>query len=142
MNRLEQMVAKLRAQDCRITPQRVAVLKVLAASDRHPTAEQIHDQIVADFPTTSLATVYKTLALLKEVGEVQELRFGSGSSRYDGVQSQAHPHLVCTTCGEIVDLEGSFVHDIPDRLSRETGYQIVSHRLDFYGICPQCQAAK
>jgi Fur family peroxide stress response transcriptional regulator len=48
---------------------------------------------------------------------------------------------VCTTCGEIVDLEASFLHDVPEKVSRETGYQIVSHRLDFYGICPQCQAA-
>ena len=139
--RLDQMVARLKEANCRITPQRVAVLRVLATSDRHPTAEQIHAQIVVDLPTTSLATVYKTLALLKEVGKVQELSFGTGSNRYDGNQSVPHPHLVCTHCGEIVDLEGSFLRGIPDRVRQETGYEIVSHRLSFFGICPQCQAA-
>jgi Fur family peroxide stress response transcriptional regulator len=136
--RLGQMIAKLKERDCRITPQRMAVLKVLAESTGHPTVEQIYAQIQADFPTTSLATVYKTVTLLKEMGEVLELGFGDGGNRYDGNKPYPHPHLICTECGEICDLEIAALDEVPRHVMQETGYQIVSHRLDFYGICPRC----
>jgi len=63
--RIDQMLSKLRDHDFRITPQRMAVLRVLAASEGHPTVETIYERIRAEFPTTSLATIYKTVSLLK-----------------------------------------------------------------------------
>ena len=72
--RLDTMVQKLRAQEYRITPQRLAVLKILAASKGHPSVEKIYDQVKVDFPTTSLATVYKTVALAKALGAVHRAR--------------------------------------------------------------------
>lgn len=137
--RLDKLIRKLRARDCRITPQRRAVLQVLAQSRRHPSVEQIYEQIRPDFPMTSLATVYKTVTLLKEMGEVLELGFGDGGNRYDGNNPYPHPHLVCNHCGEIVDLEVPVLSEIPGQVQEETGYEIVNHRLDFFGICPGCQ---
>ena len=64
------MIRVVREKGGRLTPQRLAMLKILAKSKGHPSAEQIYDQIRADFPTTSLATIYKTLSLLKDRGEV------------------------------------------------------------------------
>jgi Fur family peroxide stress response transcriptional regulator len=136
--RLNELIAKLQERNYRITPQRRAVLKVLAASDGHPSAEQIYERIKPDFPMTSLATVYKTVTLLKEMGEVLELGFGDGGNRYDGNKPYPHPHLICTECGEICDLEIAALDEVPRHVMQETGYQIVSHRLDFYGICPRC----
>jgi Fur family peroxide stress response transcriptional regulator len=138
--RLEELVTKLRERDCRLTPQRMAVLKTLAASDGHPSVEQIYERIKPDFPMTSLATVYKTVTLLKEMGEVLELGFGDGGNRYDGNRPYPHPHLICTRCGAIEDLEVDALSEIPQRIARDTGYRIVSHRLDFFGLCPRCQA--
>jgi Fur family peroxide stress response transcriptional regulator len=138
--RLEELVAKLRERDCRLTPQRMAVLKTLAVSDGHPSVEQIYERIKPDFPMTSLATVYKTVTLLKEMGEVLELGFGDGSNRYDGNKPYPHPHLICTRCGAIEDLDVDALSEIPQRIARDTGYRIVSHRLDFFGLCPKCQA--
>ena len=137
--RLQELVEKIRARGGRLTPQRVAVLRVLAASEGHPSVEQIYDRIKEDFPTTSLATIYKTVTLLKEMGEVLELGFGDGSNRYDGNRPYPHPHLVCTECGEIRDLEAPALDDLVRQVSQEIGYRIVSHRLDFYGICSKCQ---
>ena len=139
--RLEELIEKLRERNYRITPQRMAVLKILAISDGHPSVEQVHEQMKVDFPTTSLATVYKTVTLLKEMGEVLELGFGDGGNRYDGNKPYPHPHLICTQCGAIEDLEVGAVYDIPQRVARDTGYRIVSHRLDFFGVCPDCQVA-
>jgi Fur family peroxide stress response transcriptional regulator len=78
------MLSTLKSHDFRITPQRLFVFKILAESEGHPTVEEIYEQVRAEFPTTSLATVYKTIALLKEVNEVLELRFPDRSNRYDG----------------------------------------------------------
>jgi len=137
--RLQELVQRIRQRGGRLTPQRVAVLKVLAESKGHPSVEQIHDRIKVDFPTTSVATIYKTVALLKDMGEVLELGFGDSSNRYDGNRPYPHPHLMCTRCGEIRDLDVSALAGILDQLSRDVGYQIVGHRLDLYGICSECQ---
>jgi Fur family peroxide stress response transcriptional regulator len=139
--RLDELIAKLREQGCRLTPQRMAVLEVLATSDNHPSVEQIYDHVKVDFPMTSLATVYKTVTLLKEMGEVLELGFNEGGNRYNGKRPRPHPHLICTNCGRIEDLDVAIVSDLPQEVSQKTGYQIVNHRLDFFGICPQCQGA-
>jgi len=137
--RLEMMVQKLRKHDHRITPQRLAILRVLAASDGHPSVEQIYARVKDDFPTTSLATVYKNVALLKSLGEVLELGFSDDSNRYDGNKPYPHPHLVCTRCKKIIDPDLSMLQDLTQELVRETGFRILNHRMDFFGICPECQ---
>ena len=138
-NRLESMLKKLRAHQFRITPQRIAILKVLVGSTEHPTVERIHEQVKSDFPTTSLATVYKTVTLLKELNEVLELGFPEGSNRYDGNKPYPHPHVICIRCKEIVDPDLSALADMTSELKKETGFKIINHRLDFFGICPGCQ---
>ncbi len=137
-NRLEEMIARLREQGHRLTPQRMAVLKVLTSSREHPGAEQIYERVKADFPMTSMATVYKTLAVLKEMGEVLEIGFHDDSTRYDG-NPYPHPHLICTRCKKIIDVDADILGELPQEISQRTGYKIVSHRFDFYGICPRCQ---
>jgi Fur family peroxide stress response transcriptional regulator len=138
--RLKELVAKLKERNHRLTPQRLAVLKILAAGEGHPSVEQIYERLKPDFPTTSLATVYKTVTLLKEMDEVLELSFNNGGNRYDGSKPYPHPHLICTQCGAIEDLEVDALRDIPHQVAQDTGYRIVGHRLDFFGICPRCQA--
>ncbi|HIJ57387.1 MAG TPA: transcriptional repressor [Deltaproteobacteria bacterium] len=137
--RLNQMIDKLKANQHRITPQRMAVLKILATSKGHPSVEKIYEQVKRLFPTTSLATVYKSVALVKEFGEVLELGFTDGSNRYDGNKPYPHPHLVCTECRTIMDPSLSALADMTHELIQETGFKITNHRLDFFGICPECQ---
>jgi len=138
VRRLEDLVALLRARACRVTPQRLAILRVLASSTGHPSAEQIHSRLARRHPTMSLATVYKTIALLKQAGEVLELQFSDFGNRYDGRRPEPHPHVICTRCGAIVDADDPLLGDASDRVARETGYAIRSHRLDFFGLCPTC----
>lgn len=137
--RVEQMVSRLKAGDHRITPQRLAILKILASSSGHPSAETIHSALVEHYPTMSLATVYKTLALLKREGEVLELQFSDLGNRYDGNKPYPHPHVICTGCGKITDPSLLNLDEITRKMMAETGFTIVAHRLDFYGICPDCQ---
>ena len=137
--RFEELIAKLQEQEYRLTPQRVALLRLLATSDGHPSASQLYEQIKDRFPTTSPATVYKTLNLLKEMGEVLELGFSDDDNRYDGHKPLPHPHLICLRCRKIVDPEVNLVQDLEQQMVQSSGFQILSHRLDFYGLCPACQ---
>ncbi len=139
-DRFEELKVKLRQEGYRLTPQRLALLHILSASDGHPSAACLHEQIQDQFPTTSLATVYKTLNLLKEMGEVLELGFSDDDNRYDGNKPYPHPHLVCICCHKIVDLEGGLFRSVEQEVTGLSGYQIVGRRLDFYGICPDCQS--
>jgi Fur family peroxide stress response transcriptional regulator len=140
--RLNQMLSKLKEHDFRITPQRLAVLKVLAFSEGHPAVERIYETVRAEFPTTSIATIYKTVNLLKQINEVLELGFADGSNRYDGNKPYPHPHAICTKCKKIIDPDLSSLKDLTKEVVTETGFQILTHRVDFFGICRECQSHK
>ena len=136
--RFKELLARLKERDYRLTPQRVALLRLLVESRNHPSAARLYEKIKEQFPTTSPATVYKTLNLLKEMGEVLELGFSTDDNRYDGNKSYPHPHLVCIRCRNILDPEVSLLQSLEQEVADISGYKIVGHRLDFYGICPEC----
>jgi Fur family peroxide stress response transcriptional regulator len=133
------MIRVLREKGCRLTPQRMALLKIIAGSEEHPGVDQLFELIKTDFPTTSRATIYKTLSLLKAMGEVLELNLAGVGSRYDGNKPYPHPHVICTRCGRILDPESTALADISAEMAQKTGYQITHHQLNFFGLCPQCQ---
>ena len=135
--RLDGVLARLKNAGHRITPQRLAIVKILIDSGEHPSVEQIYRRVRKDFPTTSLATVYNTLERLKEMEEVLELTF-SGGSRYDGRDPRPHPHLRCTVCGAIEDLDID-LGPASEQVAAKRGYADVHHRLEFCGVCPRCQ---
>ena len=137
--RVEEMLSKLKSHDFRITPQRLAVLRILASSEAHPSVDDIHKEVKAVFPTTSLATVYKTVSLLKELNEVLELGFPDGSNHYDGFNPAPHPHAICMKCKKIMDPELMNINALSEEMSRKTGYKIFHHSLKFFGLCPECQ---
>lgn len=136
--RVDVIIQKLRDNGYKLTPQRIAIVKILAASKGHPSVEDIHEQIKGDFPTMSLATVYRNIVLIKSLGEVLELGFPDGSNRYDGNKPYPHPHLVCIKCNTIVDPDLESLDDMKLELESETGFEILNHRLDFFGICSSC----
>jgi Fur family peroxide stress response transcriptional regulator len=138
--RLAELIGKLKQRGYRLTPQRMAVLKILAHSDGHPSVDKIYEQVRDSFPMTSLGTVYKTITLLKDMGEVLELGFSDDSNRYDGNKPYPHPHLICIKCKNIIDPDINTLESLPSVVAQKYGYQILGHRLDFYGICPECQA--
>ena len=137
--RVEGMRRRLKEAGHRITPQRLAILGVLANSEEHPGAADIYERVKVHFPTTSMATVYKTISVLKELGEILELEFSNDFNRYDGNRPLPHPHLICVECGKIVDPVLDVLDDVTRKLKMQTGFTIISHRLDFYGFCPECR---
>ena len=140
--RFEIIIQKLRDNGHKITPQRLAIVKILAKSQGHPSVEDIFDQIKADFPTMSLATVYRNIVLIKSLGEVLELGFPDGSNRYDGNKPYPHPHVICIQCKKIVDPDMGGLDELKNRVASQTHFKIINHRLDFFGICSNCMAKK
>lgn len=136
--RCDQLIAALKERDFRLTPQRVELVRLIAESEGHPSANQLYDKVKLKFPTMSHATVYKTLALLKEMNQVLEIDL-HGDSHYDGNRPQPHPHLICMKCNRIVDGEVSFDHKAIRELEKTSGYTILRPQISLYGLCPDCK---
>jgi len=137
--RYEKIINKLRNEGFRITPQRLSIIKVLISDTSHPSIERVYNKVKTDFPTTSLATIYKTVAMLKDMGELMEISLGDGSNRVDGFTPDPHPHLICSQCKKIIDADVEEVNAVNLALTQTYGYKITGHRLDFFGLCPECQ---
>jgi len=137
--RFETMVQKIRESNHKLTPQRLAVARILARSEGHPSVEAIYDQLREDFPTMSLATVYRSVMLIKSLGEVLELGFPDGGNRYDGNKPYPHPHVICVRCKKIIDPELTRLQDLTREVTAVSGFKILTHRMDFFGICSACQ---
>lgn len=138
-DRVRELVTALRAKGYRLTPQRLAVLRALVQSPDHPSVEQVYEEVRRQHPMISRATVYKTVETLKGMGQVLELEFSGAGNRYDGRRVEPHPHLVCRGCGRIQDLELPGLMREATEVAQKTGYELLGHRLDFYGLCPECQ---
>jgi Fur family transcriptional regulator, peroxide stress response regulator len=136
--RFEELIAVLKKSDYRLTPQRVELVRLIASSEGHPSAGQIYNQIKSQFPTMSQATVYKTLALLKDMGQVLEIDLHD-DSHYDGNRPVPHPHLICTNCNKIIDGEADVDAGMIKKLEQISGFKILRSQISFYGLCPDCQ---
>jgi Fur family peroxide stress response transcriptional regulator len=136
--RFEELIAELKKFDYRLTPQRVELVRLIAASEGHPSALQLYEKIKAQFPTISHATVYKTLALLKEMGQVLEIVLHD-DSHYDGNDPNPHPHMICIKCSKIMDGTLDLEPHVLEELEETTGYKIIRPQLSFYGYCSDCR---
>ncbi len=136
--RFDELIAALKVRNFRLTPQRVELVRLIAVSEGHPSANQFYEKIRLKFPTMSHATVYKTLALLKEIDQVLEIDTRE-DSRYDGNRPQPHPHLICMKCNKIVDGEFSLDHETIRKTEEISGYTILRPQISLYGICPDCK---
>jgi Fur family transcriptional regulator, peroxide stress response regulator len=140
--RFDSIIQKLRDNGYKITPQRLAIVNFIARTEGHPSVEDIYDQLKNDFPTMSLATIYRNIETIKSLGEVLELGFPDGSNRYDGHKPYPHPHVICIKCKKIVDPDLDSLDDMKKEVASETKFKILNHRLDFFGICSDCMASQ
>ncbi|MBF0451957.1 MAG: transcriptional repressor [Candidatus Magnetomorum sp.] len=137
--RFQQMYEKLKKFHYKLTPQRIAILKILSERFDHPRPEDIYDDLQQQLPTTSPATVYKTLTVLKKLKEVLEIQYSHESNRYDAVNPFPHPHIFCTACQKITDLDFSEYDILQKKIALQTGYHVETVCLEVAGVCPDCQ---
>ena len=132
------VAALLREKGFKVTPQRLAIYQVLSNTKQHPCAEAIFNELQPHYPTMSLATVYKTIEILREIGMVQVLNVGEDSFRYDATVEN-HPHVRCMDCGRVDDMHDIDASSFVKQVSDKTDYVLSGQQFYFYGICPACQ---
>ncbi len=136
----KKLASTMRQHGYRLTPQRRAVLRVIAISPDHLTPAAIYDRVRQEYPGIGLVTVYRTLAILAELGLICEVHAG-GSCRSYLMRKPVghHHHLICSECGTVVDFADCDLKRLEERLSRLTGFKVGGHLLEFLGLCPACQ---
>ena len=121
----------------RMTQQRRVILEELRRKNNHPAADEIYERVRKRLPRISLATVYRNLDVLCELGEIQRLELSGAMKRYDGV-AKKHYHIRCIGCDRVDDAPIAPLNELEDDLYGTTVYEIIGHNLEFTGLCPEC----
>jgi Fe2+ or Zn2+ uptake regulation protein len=129
----------IHAQGLRATRQRQIVLDVLQHNPGHLDVETIHDQVKAVDPRISLATVYRTLALLKRLGLVAEHSLGEDHGHFEAAPSAPHYHFTCLGCKRVIEFEAPAVIQAVQGLAEREGLQVTETHLTLSGYCRLCR---
>ncbi|MFC2038284.1 Fur family transcriptional regulator [Chloroflexota bacterium] len=135
------VITALRRRGYKITPQRRAVVEVITSSRDSLTPSVIHEKLNRNHPDIGLVTIYRTLEILTGLDLVCELHAGGKCRSYTTATARHHHHLICTSCGTVVDFSGHYLEKLEKSLTRESGFRIDSHLLEFAGLCRTCQKA-
>ena len=122
----------------RPTKQRLAVLEALGSVDDFRSAQEVHEILSSSGSSVGLATVYRTLQLYADTGDVDVLRREDGEAIYRRCSETHHHHLVCRSCGATVEVEGPTVERWTTVMAADHGFTDVSHTLEIFGTCANC----
>ena len=126
----------------RHTRQRAEVLALLAGTDEFRSAQQLHAQLRSGGSGVGLTTVYRTLQILADAGEVDQMRLPDGEQLYRRCsRSQHHHHLVCRSCGRTEEVEGPTVEKWAEKVAAEHGFTEVGHTIEIFGRCAECSVS-
>jgi Fur family ferric uptake transcriptional regulator len=131
--KLRDYEGRLREAGVRITRPRKAILKILSETADHPDALEIFKRATVLDSTISLSTVYRTMKLLEDKGEIQRHAFAGGPSRFEQADGEHHDHLIDIETGDVIEFHSDRIEQLQDEIARELGYDIVHHRLELYG---------
>lgn len=133
----------LREQAFRLTPQRQAIMEILLSNTgEHLNAEEIFKAAREKFPDLGLATVYRTLELLVDLGVVNKIQFNEECSRYEynpDSDKHSHHHLICLKCGGITEFDEDLLDELEKKIARQNNFTVTDHCLRFYGYCAKCR---
>jgi Fur family ferric uptake transcriptional regulator len=137
---LPELTETLRRKSRRITGQREAILGALRRNPHPMSSKEVQSSLGSN--ECDLATVYRSLHLLENIGIVKRFDLGDGIARYELIGTKDdghHHHLVCKGCAEVVEIEDCFPRELEEAIARRNGYTAVTHRLEFFGLCPRCR---
>lgn len=129
----------LRRQRLKSTAQRDTIAKVFLETQRHISVEELYNEVRRRNPRIGYATVYRTMKLLKECGVAAERHFRDGEARYESAQKKHHDHLICESCGKIVEFEEPRIEALQEGVAKRMGFRFTGHKMELYGRCRDCQ---
>lgn len=133
----------IRGKGLKLTSQRRRILKRVFATNRHFTADEIHEVFRRGQGDVSRATVYRTLSLLVEGGFLDMLELGGDTKRYEHILGREHhDHLMCARCGAVVEFQEPRIEALQEEVATRHGFKIASHSLRIFGTCRKCVAAE
>ena len=141
---IENLKTKLQERQHKMTPQRKVVLEIfLSHPGEHLSAEDVHGILRDNHSDIGLATVYRSLELLSELGILQKMEFGDGCSRYEVNHTEPdahqHHHLICLKCGRVMEFSDDLLEPLEHDINKKSGFKIVDHQVKFFGYCKECQ---
>ena len=140
---LPRVVEQLRRRSRKLTAPRQAILAILRRTRRPLSTKEIFQALAKG--EGDLATVYRSMHLLESMGIVKRFNFDDGVARFELLEEGDdghHHHLVCRRCAEVIELQECFTEEVEERIAAASGFTAVTHQLEFFGICPSCQAAQ
>ncbi|MBQ7453825.1 MAG: transcriptional repressor [Selenomonadaceae bacterium] len=144
--RLKDLREKLSERGYKMTPQRKEILKIFVEhpDSHHMSAEDVYGILRENESEIGLATVYRALDLLSELGILVQVDFGDGCARYElntaDPKVHHHHHLICLKCKKIIEFEEDLLDDLEETIADESGFQILNHEVKFFGYCKECQS--
>jgi Fur family ferric uptake transcriptional regulator len=137
----EELKNIIKSKGMKYTEQRAIILQILVNLDGHLNAEEIHSIIQKDYPEQNIgiATIYRTLNFLEEVQLITSISFGKDGKRYEGNTSEHHDHLICTSCGKIVEFFDDIIEKRQEEIAIKNGFKLTDHTMQIYGLCDRCQ---
>lgn len=121
--------------------QREVIQHIVLSHKIHPTADMVYRLLHEEYPNISLATVYRNLNKLTEIGVISKITIPNASDRFDGTVME-HYHMICSCCGEVFDCPITPFSEIDSAIEKETGFSVAYHQLLVYGMCKQCNKRK
>lgn len=132
----------LKEKGFKLTSQRRSVLTtILENVGKHLSAEEIYDLVKISYPEIGLATVYRTMQVLDELGLVYKHNFDDGRTRYEITQNEDHQHhhLVCKKCGKVIEVEEDLLEQLEQQVEKKYDFSITDHKVKFFGYCNECK---
>ena len=127
----------LRKNGYKVTPQRLAVYKAINHNPTHPNAEAVYKILQPNYPSMSLATVYKTMEIFAKIGVVQVLQCVEDAHRYD-YDTTPHAHIRCEKCNRVIDIDMD-QEGLRKAAVEQSGFVVNGVSISFVGICPDCR---
>lgn len=137
MGTVEEFIDTLREKGLNVTYQRILIYKHLIKTRTHPTAEEIYNDVKSEYPSISMATVYKTLETLAEHNLINKVNALHDMARFDG-ETTPHHHLICLNCKKIVDIYNEALNHLP--APSDTKFKVIGYQVQYEGICENCES--
>ena len=126
----------LRIHDLKVTPQRTAIIEEIEAAG-HIDVEKLYEILRMSFPSISLATVYKNVSQMYELGLLDVIKVPDHKLQYE-ISKEPHIHLACNTCGAVIDMD-KCINELMLSAESESGYELNHSTVVLNGVCPECQ---
>ena len=128
-------------KEYKLTPQRKIIFRFFDNMEKHLSAEDVFNIVSEDHPEIGLATVYRTLDLLAELGILKKMNFGDNKFYYEFCSEKDnhhHHHLICLNCGKVIEFEDDLLESLEALIAKRIGFHVVDHQLKVFGFCKDC----